>query len=125
MNDVELIAVYTREQAIADGELVDCTKAAREYGIRIPVALTRASWELCVELSDAARRAGNDVVGRLRDVLWMLTIALRHVKGEGRIAFSLYCVTTRTRTARIELHAVIGPGDHSEPVITVMLPEED
>ena len=35
---------YTRAQAIADGSLVDVSDTAREAGLRLPTALTRAVW---------------------------------------------------------------------------------
>jgi len=38
----EVIHAYTRADAIADGAIVDVSAAAREAGIRHPVALTRA-----------------------------------------------------------------------------------
>ena len=63
--DPKLISSYTRSEALADGVLVDVTETAREAGFVIPVALTRAAWDLCVALSPAAERAGNDERGRL------------------------------------------------------------
>ncbi len=38
--DADLIPVYTRAQALADGVLVDVTETAKEAGFRAPVALT-------------------------------------------------------------------------------------
>ena len=35
-----VIHVYTRAQAIADGVLIDATELAREAGFRFPVALS-------------------------------------------------------------------------------------
>ena len=35
---------YTREQAIADGVLVDVSETAKEAGFRLPVAVSRAAW---------------------------------------------------------------------------------
>jgi hypothetical protein len=57
--DPKLISSYTRSEAFADGVLVDVTETAREAGFVIPVALTRAAWDLC-RLEPAAERAGND-----------------------------------------------------------------
>jgi hypothetical protein len=62
--DPELISSYTRSEALADGVLVDVTETAREAGFVIPVALTRAAWDLCVALSPAAERSCNDEPGR-------------------------------------------------------------
>ena len=62
----EPIHVYTRAQALADGELVDVTTTAAEAGFRIPVALTRAVWADCVEWTDAdtKRQTVQDEAGR-------------------------------------------------------------
>jgi hypothetical protein len=62
--DPKLISSYTRSEALADGVLVDVTETAREAGFVVPVALTRAAWDLCVALSPAAERACNDERGR-------------------------------------------------------------
>jgi hypothetical protein len=120
----ELIHSYTREEALEDGTLVDCTELAREAGIKHPVAMTCAAWGRCVTLSSAAKRAGNDEKGRLWDIVWMLSLAMRRASGS-EVAFQVMCVTTSTRPSKISLKAMCGPGDQAEPVITVMLPEED
>jgi hypothetical protein len=119
--DPELISAYSRSEAFADGLLVDVTETAREAGFLYPVALTRAAWELCVALSPPAKRAGNDVRGRLWDVIWMMRWAVGRGRGGPDIAFELLCVTTSVRPSRVALRAVVGPGDDAEPVVTVML----
>jgi hypothetical protein len=42
----EVIFSYSRKQAIEDGVLVDLTSLARDAGIKFPVAVTRAVFEL-------------------------------------------------------------------------------
>jgi hypothetical protein len=122
--DLELISVYTRAEALADGVLVDVTDTAREAGFLYPVALTRPAWDLCVALSQAAKRAGNDERGRLFDVIWMMRWAVGRSSGGPQVTFELLCVTTSVRPSRVALRSVVGPGDDGEPVVTVMLPEE-
>lgn len=124
MDDFDTIHVYTRAEALADGVLVDARETAREAGFRIPVAFTRAAWDLCVALSPAAERAGNDERGRLWDVLWMLRHAARRRPDSDETLFVVLCVTTRVRPSRVALRAKVGPGDDGEPVLTIMLPEE-
>ena len=121
----ELIHSYSRAQAMEDGVLVDCSPMAREAGIRVPVAMTCGAWGLCVALSAAAKRAGNDESGRLWDVLWMLSLAMRRAGDASEVHFGVLCVTERTTPSRVRLKALCGPGDDAEPVITVLLPEED
>lgn len=68
------ISVYTREEALADGVLVDVTAWARECGFHVPVALTAALWGLLGEgMSEA-----DSLRGRAHDVL---TVAAATVRG--------------------------------------------
>jgi hypothetical protein len=124
--DCDLIHRYTRAEAIADGVLVDVTATAREAGIRFPVALTRGVWERCVSVP--AGVVCQDEGGRLWDVVWLLACAIRGTKGNGReVRFGVH-VRNDNRDGvppLIRLKAICGPGDHGEPVITVMLPDED
>lgn len=123
----EPISVYTRGRAIEDGILVDVSEMAKEAGFTWPVALTRAAWNDCVEWNDK-NRGCQDVNGRLWDVLWMASLAARRSSGSGRHHYSLVRVpntpkATVPRLTHLVLHS--GPGDNAEPVLTIMLPEED
>lgn len=128
-DDAELISIYTRAQAIADGVLIDITETAKEAGFTYSVAITIAAWSDCVAWSadDSERKdTHQDEAGRLWDVIWMLKIAAR--KGGERIYYQFYRVPRegKGRKARLTtLKAICGPGDNGEPVITIMLPTED
>ncbi|MGF6641283.1 DUF6573 family protein [Paraburkholderia sp. MM6662-R1] len=120
------ISSYTRAQAIADGVLVDVSALAREAGFRIPVAVISAVWADCVAWTDADSERGES--GRLWDVLWMGALAAKRARGAQRIPFELHRVPrggrgTRPRPVTLNLH--LGPGDDAEPVITILMPEED
>ena len=124
----EPISSYSRAQAIADGMLVDVSETAREAGFVFPVAMTRAAWSDCVEWSEAdnLRLTYQDEAGRLWDVLWMASRAAR--RGGEEIRFQLYRVARGGRGTRprlVTLKGLCGPGDEGEPVITIMLPDED
>ena len=126
----EVIHSYTREQAIADGFLVDVTETACEAGFSIPVALTRAVWEDCVEWYDAdsKRQTYQDLSGRLWDVIYMAFIAARSNRNSTTINYELYRVPRSGRgqkARRTILKLMIGPGDKGEPVMTIMQPNED
>jgi hypothetical protein len=76
----EVIHTYTREEAIADGYLVDLTewgssKTGFLGGFTCPVAVTRELWELI----DTKVR-GQDTRGRAHDVLWMASLAVRRAR---------------------------------------------
>ena len=77
----EPISTYTCSQAIEDGVLIDVSATAREAGIVWPVALTAAAWADCVEWTDAMEKrkgySGQSESGRLWDVIWMLSLAVR------------------------------------------------
>ena len=128
-----VIFAYTRAQAIVDGVLIDVSEAAREVGFRFPVALTAQVWADCVawEPEDSARQIHQDLSGRLWDVLWMASCAIRTQRGGDsacRLPYRLYVVPRdgKSRGAgKVELHVHIGPGDEGEPVLTIMLPWED
>lgn len=124
----DLIFVYTRAQAIADGVLIDVTERAREAGFRIPVAVTAAVWADCVEWPETEPAIQNES-GRLWDVVFMAAMAARQAarRGEGdRTTFALLVVPRDEHAARLT-HLVlhVGPGDRGEPVATILLPEED
>lgn len=121
----EVVYSYTRAQALADGVLVDVTETAKELGVKIPVALTHAVWHRYVELTPAAERACNDERGRLWDVLWMFRWAATSSPDASEVVFSLLVVTDSVAPSLVQLKAICGPGDEGEPVITIMLLEED
>jgi hypothetical protein len=122
--DSDLVHGYSRAQAIEDGVLIDVTATAREAGIRYPVALTAAAWERCVAVPPGV--ACQDEAGRLWDVLFLLALAARRGKGDV-IRFGVHVRNdNRERTPPlVRLKALCGPGDLGEPVVTVMLPDED
>ncbi len=127
----EVIFTYTRAQAIADGVLVDVTETAREAGFNWPVALTQAAWEDCVAWNDRdsdIQGVHQDQDGRLWDVLWMAHMAIRGRPGQDRLLYPLHRVPRdgmSSDAVETVLKIVAGPGDQGEPVVTIMLPEED
>lgn len=124
MGDVgKLIHSYTRQQAIDDGFLVDVSEMAREVGILYAVALTTGVYESYVVVPPKV--CGQDVSGRLHDVVWMLACAIRRQRDAREIRYELFVRNDKRRARRVELKAICGPGDDAEPVITVMHPWED
>jgi hypothetical protein len=121
----EIVHRYTRAQAIADGVLVDVTATANQAGFRFPVALTQAAWGTAVAVPPGV--AGQDEAGRLWDVLVVLRQAvLAHPDGhEVRFAVHVRVGDREGTPPLVRLKALCGPGDAGEPVLTVMLPDED
>ena len=119
----EPISVYSRQQAIEDGVLVDVSQLAKEAGWKWPVAITQA---LHADLANIPKQFSHeDYTGRLWDVLWMGMLAAKQSRG-AVIAFDLILHTQDNGTeGEYSVKAVCGPGDNGEPVITIMLPHED
>ena len=85
----EVIYAYTREQAIADGVLIDVSKMAKEAGIRFPVAVTSAVWHEYVVPDEELKHSGQSEDGRIWDTLWMFRCnARKHISDT--MFFDLY-----------------------------------
>lgn len=119
-SDADIVSVYSRCQAIDDGVLVDVSETAAEAGFRYPVALTSTVWNMVEDIP--ASKKWQDTKGRLWDVLWM---AMNQAKRSGgtQTMFSLIMHHGRKSWVTFKMHC--GPGDEGEPVITIMLPDED
>lgn len=121
------IHTYTRAQAITDGVLVDVTPTATEAGFRLPAALTAGAWAAAV-VWDPEHEAGQDERGRLWDVLVLALHAARRALHAQRVRFTV-AVVPNTPDGRdpqdLDLVVHVGPGDAGEPVVTVLLPDED
>lgn len=125
----EPISRHTRAQALDDGCLIDVSTHAKEIGIKLPVAVTGAVWCKYIEWTDkdTKQQVYQDTEGRLHDVLWMFMVAAKSCPTD-QLLYKLYSIARdgKAKRPRITiLKAIIGPGDTVEPVITIMLPNED
>lgn len=127
----EVISTYTRAQAIEDGVLIDTGSMAQEAGFKWPVAVTSAAWADCIAWTedDSDKHVYQDQSGRLWDVLFMASHAIRQGSGSGdRLLFKFYRVRRdgySKEAILATLKLIVGPGDQGEPVITILLPDED
>ncbi len=122
----DVIHSYSRAQAIEDGVLVDVTETASEAGFRFPVALTRAVFDAYVTIPAGVRL--QDEAGRLWDILSMGRFAIQRSRTGGTdLLFGVHVRNdNRDRTPPLRtLKLVCGPGDTAEPVITIMMRDED
>jgi hypothetical protein len=123
------VYTYTRRQAIEDGVLVDLMQPdieplVREAGFKYPVAMTIGAFSRTVQVPDQPLPPGQDLRGRLWDVLWMLKVAISRTSGGDRVAFEVH-VRNGRKLELVRLWSQCGPGDQGEPVITIMLQGED
>jgi len=126
-----VISTYTRTQTIEDGVLIDPGSMAKEAGFKWPVALTADAWADCVAWTedDSRQQVYQDESGRLWDLVFMASHAIRSSKDSGdRLLFQLYRVPRdghATDAVLVTLKLIVGPGDTGEPVVTILLPQED
>lgn len=130
----EAVSVYTREQAIADGVLVDLTEQGRQYGFKIPLACSEAVWRH-VAWSDAIEAGkpdatGQSTEGRLHDVLTLARMGAQQAAhaGASEFAFDVLMVPVAgdgVMPETVSMWLSVGGGDQGEPVLTLMLAGED
>jgi hypothetical protein len=117
-----VIYSYSREQAIADGVLVDVSKTAREAGFLWPFAMTAEVWRLIERIPK--KYSHEDIAGRLWDVLMVARASIRRPQAQQNVIFfDVILHHDHGDKVRLKLHC--GPGDKGEPVLTLMLPEQD
>ncbi|MCY3024594.1 MAG: hypothetical protein NTW87_36935 [Planctomycetota bacterium] len=128
--DADVIHRYTRAQAIADGVLVDLMQTetkplVREAGFKVPIAMTATAFSETVAPIDGELPPGQDLKGRLWDVLMVFKAEIRRAPaGEDCVHFTVN-VFNGQKAVPVQLWALCGPGDDLEPVITIMLEGED
>ena len=84
-----------------------------------------AAWVRCVAVPPGVEC--QDEAGRLWDVLWLLRWAISRSADGSEVRFGVHVRNdNRERTPPlVRLKALCGPGDQGEPVITVLMPDED
>ena len=126
----EIIYSYTPAQAIADGVLIDVSEAAKEAGFKIPVVMTETVWDQYVAWADddTEKQIIQDQSGRLQDILWLLYLACKRSHTESSCIYEVNIIPRdgySKTPVPTRLKSVIDRGDNGEPVITLMLPNED
>ncbi|MDD3465158.1 MAG: hypothetical protein PHH07_06735, partial [Candidatus Cloacimonetes bacterium] len=123
---IQIIHTYTRAQAIADGVLVDLMQGdmlsvCRQH-FKYPIACTAAVFAI-MEKAVSNPRYSNDFAGILHDMLFMSRKAGCKLD-DSTVLFTVIIIGAgRSRYYDFKLN--VGPGDDAEPVITILLPNED
>ncbi|MYL84939.1 hypothetical protein GTA51_17645 [Desulfovibrio aerotolerans] len=124
--DWNVIYSYTRAQAIEDGVLIDITADAQAHGFKVHTVVTDNLYHQYVEVPTGLDGSfGQSSAGRLHDVLVLALFAARSSKGTDRVYFKVSFLMGPGRSETVDIIAHIGPGDNAEPVLTLMLPEDD
>jgi hypothetical protein len=124
----EVIYSYSRMQAIQDGVLVDLSSFfpndTRLY--KWPVACTAAVWRLIENACHKTKTSEYVEVPLSEAGPWVWDLCWMSVKAKTRVISSrehLFVCTIGRKPHTFK--AVCGPGDDGEPVVTLMLPDED
>ena len=120
-----VIYSYTRAQAIEDGVLVDVTEQAKATGFKLPTVVTDNLYHHYIEPPACLTGEGQSVTGRLHDLLTLALFAAKRAVNSDRVYFKVSFLMSPGRLETVEVIAHIGPGDTPEPVLTIMLPEDD
>jgi len=115
----DIISVYTREDAQNDGVLVDLMQGdlgdvCRQH-YKYPIACTASVWNIISAAVNNPKHC-NDYAGVLHDIL--------SPQGDDTRLFTVI-ITGVGRRKYHRFKIVCGPGDLGEPVLTIMLPDED
>ena len=124
--DWNLIYSYTRQQAIEDGVLIDVTDAAKGVGFKVHTVVTATLFHGYVEPPTGFEGEGQSTAGRLHDLLFLVLCAARkNHAGADRATVRVAFLMAPGKTETVDVIVHIGPGDQGEPVLTLMLPEDD
>ena len=121
-DSVSMPVFHYRENALAEGSLIDVSGMAREAGFVYPVAVTAALWKDINAIPEAY--SIEDTKGRLWDVLSMARAAIKSAKIDGpelRYNLVLHVEDREMYTVRL----IVQPGDDNAPVITLSNPAVD
>ena len=123
--DCEIISTYTRADAIRDGVLVDITANYPDSHqlYKYPIACTASVWSI-IEASVACKKHCNDLSGVIWDLLWMSQKGIVKKIDESQHIFRVKIIGSGPKRY-YDFKIVCHGGDQAEPVLTIMLPNED
>lgn len=123
----EYTSIYTRAEALEDGDLVDVSRMAREAGMPLPTAITRAVYARLTPSEEEAAH-GQDFPGRLWDLLNILMYSARRNPNTDTLPFYFLMQemskTKRMHQVQVHVIAKLHGGDEGEPVVTIGYPED-
>lgn len=124
-DDWNLIYSYTRAQAIEDGVLIDVSEQAKAIGFKVNTCVTDHLYGDYLVPPDGLEGEGQSIEGRLQDVLFRTLIAASTMGNSNRVEFIVLFLMKPGEWEKVHILAMMGPGDRHEPVLTIMLPEDE
>lgn len=136
----EPIYRVTRAQLIDDGTLADLSALhgpiVERAGVKIHAAMTATAYGLaCWPIDDRTRAkqlkdAGAEENSLLDDHVRRVMSAYRQTvrrrgKGTNTLGFAVTVLHSPGEYREIDLKAIVSAGDSGEPVLTILLPDED
>lgn len=110
----------TRQDAIEDGDLIEITRMGRDLGITLPLAVSARAAQSMVPFPNIPQET---VTENLWDTLHAFRArACTTTEGVFEFQVSLY---QNGLVPTLTFKAAVSPGDDGEPVITIMLPDEN
>ncbi len=127
--DSDVAFTYTRKQALENGVLIDITDIAKEIGFISCVAVTSTVWHGYIVSAKEIEYFGQSVKGRVWDVISRLYFQILCSEPTDVVHFQTVFMMPDERhifkCETVGLKAVVRAGDNVEPVLTIMLPEDD
>lgn len=109
-----------RQDAIDDGDLIEITRMGRDMGITLPLAVSARAAQSMVPFTNIPQ---DTVTENLWDTLHAFRDKARTTTEEVfEFQVSLY---QNGLVPTLTFKAAVSPGDDGEPVITIMMPDED
>jgi hypothetical protein len=116
----EVISSYSRKEAIEDGILCEVpAELQKDAGFKYPIALSSGVYAIIEQAIEKSKEM-NDFEGIVWDILTILKYNIARSKDPQRVDFEVIIWRQHYK-----MYSICGAGDNGEPVITIMLPNED
>lgn len=126
MQDKDGFEIYriTRQNLLETGSLLDVSATARLAGFVWPVAISQGVQAQIASIPHVLIGIASER-GRLWDLLAIAAGAIRRADDDGNELHFKVLLPTEEAIGFKEFKLVFGPGDEGEPVMTLLLPDED
>ncbi|MFP7486529.1 DUF6573 family protein [Priestia filamentosa] len=118
------LTFYTRKQALELGSLKDISRFTCSFDLKFPTAMTDAAWRYLIDNDDYGNQ--RQIEFKLRELCFMLSSAFfTKVLETTQVFYFPFRVDSGKNHISATLKVVISSRDNLQPVMTVMLPDEE